>query len=339
MGKKINKDSGPGEKLLRLFSLLLFTQESYSLGKLAEMLLCSKQTVLRLIDQLEASKWGKVLREEDGKKALFRIERPQLPHISLNAGGLEQLVLCRNFLEHLLPASLRSDVDIALQQASAYVSPSAVEHISALGKISGAYSKGSIDYSKKYPLLQTLLQAAVTKNVCEVTYKASLQKDARIFDFAPLRLFAHNNSLYVAGWEVTDKGSVLPIHNDHSILLAHRLIEAIPTRRTWTDLPAPENKPSAFGIMQGEPFSVRVRITTTEAITYVAERSWSADQKITLNEDGSLILTMTAQSALEVVSWALSLGSAAEVLEPDWLRDQIKNEIAELTATYTHGNG
>jgi predicted DNA-binding transcriptional regulator YafY len=335
MGKKINKESGPGEKLLRLFALLLFTQESYSLGKLAEMLLCSKQTVLRIIDQLEASKWGKVLREDAGKKALFRIERPQqLPQISLNPEGLAQLVLCRNFLENLLPASLRGDVDIALQQVCAYVPPSALEHISALGKISGAYSKGSIDYSKKYPILQTLLQAAIAKRICEVTYKASVQKEARTFDFAPLRLFAHNNSIYVAGWEVTNRGSVLPLHNDHSILLAHRFIEAIPTRRTWKGLPNPENELSAFGIMQQDPFTVSMRITTQEAVTYVAERLWSSDQKITLNDDGSQILTMTAQSAPEVVSWALSLGSAAEVLEPEWLREQMKNEIAEMSALY-----
>jgi predicted DNA-binding transcriptional regulator YafY len=337
MGTKWNKDTGPGEKLLRLFALLLFTQESYSLGQLAKMLLCSKQTVLRLIDQLEASNWGKVLREDAGKKALFRIERPpQLPQISLNPDGLAQLALCRNFLENLLPASLRSDVDIALQQVCAYVPPSAVEHISALGKISGACSKGGIDYSQKYPILQTLLQAAIAKKVCEITYKASAQKEARTFDFAPLRLFAHNNSIYAAGWEVTDRGSVLPLHNDPSIFLVHRFIGAIPTRRTWKDLPNPENEPSAFGIMQGEPFSMRVRVTTPEAVTYVAERSWSADQKITLNEDGSLILTMTAQSAPEVASWALSLGSAAEVLEPGWLREQIKKEVAELSALYGH---
>ena len=32
MGVKWNRETGPGEKLLRLFSLLLFTQERYSLG-------------------------------------------------------------------------------------------------------------------------------------------------------------------------------------------------------------------------------------------------------------------------------------------------------------------
>jgi hypothetical protein len=47
-------------------------------------------------------------------------------------------------------------------------------------------------------------------------------------------------------------------------------------------------------------------------------------------EDGSLILTMTAHSPLEVISWVLSLGSAAELLEPDWLQEDIQAEIAAM---------
>jgi predicted DNA-binding transcriptional regulator YafY len=79
---------------------------------------------------------------------------------------------------------------------------------------------------------------------------------------------------------------------------------------------------------------VIARVTTPEAVTYVAERQWSKDQEIVLHEDGSLTLTMTAQSRLEVLSWALSLGSAAEVLEPQWLREEIKAEVAALTEIY-----
>ena len=37
MGKKKNVECGPGEKLLRLFALLLFTSERYSLTALADI--------------------------------------------------------------------------------------------------------------------------------------------------------------------------------------------------------------------------------------------------------------------------------------------------------------
>ncbi len=41
-----------GEKLIGLFVRLLFSGESHSLTELAKMLECSKQTVLRLIDNI-----------------------------------------------------------------------------------------------------------------------------------------------------------------------------------------------------------------------------------------------------------------------------------------------
>jgi predicted DNA-binding transcriptional regulator YafY len=335
MGVKWNKEAGPGEKLLRLFSLLLFTQERYSLGALAEILKCSKQTVLRLIDQLESIGWAKVREEVSGRKAIYWIERPgNLPRIALNPEGLEQLVLCRGFLEHLFPRAARASVDAALQQAVAYVPETDAAGIIAADKLSCSQTKGRIDYSGVRDFLHTLLRAASSRVVCEVSYKSSLFKEPRVFDFAPARLVAYHESLYIVGWEVTGKGTARPVRDDPLYLLAHRLRNAKPTRRTWKALPEPEYSPAAFGIMRQEPFTVSLRITTPEAVTYVAERQWSKDQEIVLHEDGSLTLTMTAQSRLEVLSWALSLGSAAEVLEPQWLRDEIKAEVAALTEIY-----
>ena len=334
MGKKWNKNSGPGEKLLRLFALLLFSHERYSLTALAEILECSKQTVLRLVDQLEASGWGKVRREEDGRRALFWIERPgSLPRVSLNPEGLQELMLCRAFLEHMLPRAIDSGADTALRQASAYIPEGDAAHVAATNAVGGSVSKGRIDYSAFREFLDPLLRAIAEKTVCEITYKSPHAEEPRVFDFAPMRLLAHGESLYVTGWKVKPRGTPLPEHEDPTTLLAHRIRHVRLTRRTWSGLPEPEHT-GAFGIMRGDAFSVSIRITTPEAVAYVAERIWSEDQKLDFQKDGSLILTMTAQSAPEVVSWVLSLGSAAEVLAPQWLRDEIAGEIALLRARY-----
>lgn len=334
MPQKWNKNSGPGEKLLRLFSLLLFSHERYSLTALAEILECSKQTVLRLIDQLEASGWAKVRREEQGRRALFWIERPgALPKVSLNAEGLQELMLCRAFLEHMLPRTLNSGADTTLRQASAYIPEGDTARVAAMNAMGGSIAKGRIDYSAFREFLDPLLRAIAGKTVCEMAYKSPHAEEARVFDFAPMRLLAHGESLYIAGWEVSPKGTPRPVHEGATTLLAHRIQHLRPTRRTWSDLPEPENT-GVFGIMRGEPFSVSVKIIMPEAVAYVAERIWSEDQQLEYHEDGSLVLTMTAQSAPEVVSWVLSLGSTAEVLAPQWLRDEIAGEIALLHARY-----
>jgi predicted DNA-binding transcriptional regulator YafY len=335
MGKKKNQEHGPGEKLLRLFALLLFTPERYSLGALADTLDCSKQTVLRLIDQIESIGWAKIHKGESGRKALFWIERPgKLPRIALNPEGLEQLALCRAFFEHLLPPAARLPMSAALAQASAYAPEADAANIAVAGTLGGAFGKGRINYAEAHNILPVLIRAAQARAVCEVVYRASVLKKPRSFDFAPQRLMAGRDSIYVLGWEVTSKGRVAPLYDDPLFLLAHRIQAATVTRRSWKDLPDAASAPGAFGIMAGEPFRVVVRITTPEAVSYVAERIWSEDQKLEFLADDSLILTMSAQSPLEVVSWVLSLGSAAEVLEPDWLQKNIQDEIAAMAGRF-----
>ena len=334
MPKKWNKELGPGEKLLRLFSLLLFAHERYSLTALAEILECSKQTVLRLIDQLEAAGWAKVRRDDTGRRALFWIERPgTLPKVSLNAQGLQELILCRSFLEHILPRSLNTGADTTLRQASAYLPEAERATFPAMNTIGGVITKGRIDYSAFRHFMDPILRAIMEKTVCEITYKSPYAATARVFDFAPMRLLTHGESLYITGWQVTPKGTPLPEYEEQTTLLAHRIHKVCLTRRTWSNLPETEST-GAFGIMQEEPFSLSIHITTPEAVAYVAERIWSEGQTLDTQEDGSLILTMTAQSAREVVSWVLSLGSAAHVLTPHWLQKEVADEVETLCARY-----
>lgn len=69
MPPKRNSDATAGEKLLALYSLLLFSEREFSLTELAERLRCSKQTVLRLLDQLEAGAWQGSIRETRNGRA------------------------------------------------------------------------------------------------------------------------------------------------------------------------------------------------------------------------------------------------------------------------------
>lgn len=339
MGRKWDSGMSAGEKLLRLFSLLLFTQQRYSLSSLAESLCCSKQTVLRLIDQLEASGWAKVLRENEGRKAFYRMARPErLPQVSLNLEGLEQLILCRNFLMHLLPPSAQNSADIALQQSFAYISEEEAAIAAATARVSGSITKGRIDYTRSQKFLRTLIRAAKTQTICTVSYRSASRKEPRTFDFAPMKLVAHHESLYIFGWEVTGKGDVEPIHETPSQLMVQRFVTASLTRRSWQKLPSVEN-PAVFGIISGTPFRASLRITSPETITYVTERTWSNDQELVQNDDGSLTLSFTSQSPLETLSWTLGLGSAAEVLSPDWLREKIRSEVMALAARYGVDNG
>ena len=333
MPQKWNSNAKPAEKLLAVYTTLLLSGRAISLTELSKQLECSKQTVARLITQLEAAKFGKLLSCKQGKESVYRLERPKnLPKLSLNAEGLQHLALCKDFLLHLLPATVRETITTTLEQASAYLPDGAPRPAtSATGE---SISKGRIDYSAHEQTFRTIVQAIEQQKVCVVGYKQALHHAPKQFEFAPKRLVAYREAFHIHGWTVSEKGTAQPLFETPTTLALHRLQSVTLSRRKTGHLPDVQDAHTGnFGVMDGEPFTVRVKFSCNAA-TYVAERIWSDDQKITMNKDGSLTLSMSARSDYELISWVLSFGDAAELLSPKGLREKLAGQVQRLGARY-----
>lgn len=74
---------------------------------------------------------------------------------------------------------------------------------------------------------------------------------------------------------------------------------------------------------------------SAEQARYVKERRWAANQAITDQPDGSVILEMQTSGRWDVKRWVLSFGADAEVLEPEDLRAEICEELKTLTRAYS----
>lgn len=336
MGSKKDPDATPAEKLLALYTMLLFCAREFSLSELARDLNCSKQTVCRLLDQLEASRYGKLLRFKRGKEATFCLDRPKrIPQLSLDTEGLYQLALCRDFILHLLPESMKKNVESVLLQASAYLPEQRDEDENVFDFLDSAgrsYTKGRIDYTPFQKIWQTLIKALQTHKICKISYQSSPRGKMRIFGYAPKLMIAYHETIRFSGWIVTDKGSAAYDHP--TVLLLHRIKEAVATRQSAESLPTPDEKHAgAFGLIDAEPFSVTVRFTPFSA-PYAAEREWSAGQTVEWSDDGGAVLTMTARNELEVISWLLGFGDEAELLSPQWLREKIAQKVQALAERY-----
>jgi proteasome accessory factor B len=58
------------------------------------------------------------------------------------------------------------------------------------------------------------------------------------------------------------------------------------------------------------------------------------EQKITSDADGRVIVEFQAAGQMELVSWILSYGIHAEVLEPPELRKEVKRQVKEMREMY-----
>lgn len=120
MPAKLDQDARPDEKLLKLYSLLLFTGKEYSLTELKDNLMCSKQTIGRLVDKLEKSYYGSIVVKKKGKENFYGLKKPSTSkgmHVSINPDGLRKMILCSDLMWHLLSYKTRDQIEASALQA------------------------------------------------------------------------------------------------------------------------------------------------------------------------------------------------------------------------------
>lgn len=322
---KKNSDQSPGQKLLSLYTLFMVKGDRYtSLKDLAEALDCSKQTVLRLLAQLESSHYGKL--EEPmrlGRENYYRLAPAQNKKLNIGAEELAQLTLCRDFLLSILPMGIQRLMFDKKHEIND--EPNSM-----------IYTKGAIDYSPFQKQYATLMQAIRQKRVCNVGYRKKPGLPPRIFSYAPLRMVSYHESIAFMGWEVSPSGKAVPKFKKPMLIYLQRCLSVSLTQRSSANLPDSGElfEPTgAFGIMRGENFPVKLKFSP-HAAAYVHDRQWSEDQKMELLEDGSLILEISAASKPEIISWVLSFGKNVEAIAPEWLKGEIAAQARELAARY-----
>lgn len=177
MPKEHDTDARPSEKLLKLFSTMLFSGRAFSLTELASILDCYKQTVSRLITNLDTSQHAKIRKKMRGRESYYWLEHPdKRPKVTLNAEGIDRLLLCRDFLLHLLPGAAKNMVDDAIERAAAYTSD---DNKYQVYEGTGVPStKGTVDYAPHQETLHTLIDAIRLMRVCRVSYTDMQRKGA-----------------------------------------------------------------------------------------------------------------------------------------------------------------
>jgi proteasome accessory factor B len=90
---------------------------------------------------------------------------------------------------------------------------------------------------------------------------------------------------------------------------------------------------SAFGLVSDTPMNVRVRFSSAVAHT-IKERVWRPGQLLKTDSEGRVTVEFVAAGEMELVSWILSYGMHAEVLNPPELRQEVKLQIREMRQYY-----
>ena len=191
-------------------------------------------------------------------------------------------------------------------------------------------------HSRNLNDIRQLMKAMDEKKICEIIYRKPWEDTSKTFYIKPYKLFSYNNALYLHAGMARYPGAKKTTFEFNPLLAVHRLEKVTVTERQFV-FPSNYNFEKhfnqAFGIIKQETFKVRLELTGYAA-AFAQERRLSPDQKIRKDKEGTLILSFTASSEPEVISWILSHGDEAKVLSPGWLVAKVKKTVEAISKQY-----
>ncbi|MSU06499.1 WYL domain-containing protein [Spirochaetales bacterium NM-380-WT-3C1] len=172
--------------------------------------------------------------------------------------------------------------------------------------------------------LDILLEAQETKELLYITYGG----DRR--DLFVIKCFVFSGGTYCYVMDIKGKSYMLSVQRIEYV--ERKLLKNnIPYPTPDVDIDKALSDP--FGIVrENEEFDAVVKLSDGQGY-YEKEKLWPDSVNIEKEDDHWLFKVHTC-GEYWLIRWVLSLGTEAELLEPQWLRDKIKEEINSLAVIY-----
>ena len=318
-------DATSGNKLLRLFQFLMANGGKHFQTDLSARLNCSPQTIIRLAREIEAVVGTSLEYGRDGHRRWYRFKPRRQNRLGLNFAELNCLSVYRDLAAPFLSEEEKRRIDSSLFNFSMLMADPSYQGGVARGA-EGRFvftSKGRIDYTGHYEILDSLARALSASLVCLVRYRKAGAREEREHRFAPGRIVSMNGAIYVLGATVSKDCRQI----NHLISLAVHRIRGIEVTDRRFHFKMPEEDLGMFGLPWHEPRKFAVRFAPGGASDYVRERIWSDQQRLVEQEDGGVVLEFVSRSEPEVTSWVRSFGDEAELIGMDAadLAEPVKN--------------
>ena len=284
------------EKLIRAVNLLSRSSGA-TIEDLQEHLGLSRRSVYRMLDTLQetgfpvyddrrpserAKRW---MLDEDYVEKLPNVSLPKI-HLSIE----EMILLSYIFSKRRLLADTELDKKLTALKAK-FLSLARFSGFdsAAFNKLDSLFIKSrgfTKDYTKKEGIIETLFDAIIGQQTCEVTYHAFSSNEVKKFRIDPLKLVEHDGGLYVFV-RITRYGSI-------RILAVERIKELSSVNERYEypqDFDPDTLLESSFKLTFDDPVELTVWFSKEQA-RYVEERRWSPDQRFEKQTDGSIVLKM-----------------------------------------------
>jgi predicted DNA-binding transcriptional regulator YafY len=336
--QKREKDSWAGQLIEIIEAVKLFSRpQGASNDEVMEGAGVSERQVYRIREALE--RMGIVLTEVEGT-LLTRAKRWQIRSDSLLKLPLtEQLSLSWPELLSLYAlygsraayrgTGIEEDLDAAFKKIATVLSPQSRNLLEQYASLFIPARRSLKHHEKTDELLDELSWAAINRKTCSIRYFSFYDEREKAFEINPLHFFERDGGLYLL--------VMVPRYNNLRTLALERIREVDITEQTFVypqEFDPYQLLQSAFTMFYGDPVEVVIWFTAGQA-RYIRERQWAEAQDIIDQPDGSIKLRMTTSGWWDIKRWVLSFGAEAELVAPQEMREEIREELAEAISHYS----
>jgi predicted DNA-binding transcriptional regulator YafY len=308
---------------------LIEARHGITIEELAEETGVHRRTIHRDLNAIEEAGYPLVSEWINGSKVYRFLTRfKDIPPINFTLQELMTLSFLSSQLHFLESTPFHEDMEAIFRKVNSVLPPRYVAHMERITRVSLPLLQGGRDYSKVNQSIRLIRDALLYQNRLQLSYLAPGKKKAAEYQVDPYTLIFYKGGLYLLGYAHNRKGL--------RTFALERVTQVVVEKERFEmpeDFNPEERVRSAFGLVEEKAMTVAVRFSAEIAHT-VEGRLWHPSQKIEKREDGSIILSFSAGGKMEIISWILSYGRHAEVLEPTELRKQVTAIVADLSAGY-----
>jgi predicted DNA-binding transcriptional regulator YafY len=341
----------PHRRIDRVKELLASHPRGVSLYQLAEMLAVDPRTMRRYLKEIEREYELSPLRARGGGPCLWRIHPRELPRkVEMRRPQAYALLATRRMFDSLQGSALFDEIDMAVGKLRAFADrpgrgPNAGLSNARLEERFVYLPRLARDYSDKSEELDELFLAVSELRPLSLRYpRARKPGEERARDdkgreekvtIHPYALVLYQEGVYCVGG-VPARDEVRTFSLDRM-----RDVQALPDERF--DLPenfrVEDHFEGEFGVAAPkQPTKVVIELDAAAA-RGMRDVKLHPSQKTSTTPGGGLRLTLHVEDALSLASYVLGLGSGAQVLEPEPLREHLRAELELMLASYVPMGG
>ena len=321
-----------GDQLARQWKIietLLASHSGKTVSELAEELECNPRTVYRDLEALQAAGFPLYADRVDGKNiwSLLDTLKHHIP-IPLTLTELLAIYFSQDMLKFLHNTVFHDSLESLFEKIKTTIPKESKKYLDAVQQTFQVTLKQFKEYGKYREILNTIKDAALNHKTVEMVYFAMGRRKEEKRKVDPYRILFFNGTFYVIGY--------CHLRKDCRTFALERIKMLTTTNERFVvpeDFRLEDYMGSGFGVIGGRPEKIKIWFSPDIA-GYLKEKTWHESQEITQQRDGSIIFEADLAITEELLSWVMSWGSKAEVLEPESLIAHIHAEALALLKVY-----